>query len=234
MPSWESLWTSTARFRLFGVSHQCVLAGLFLSMLGLIYLKPKVTKDWWFRFVLGLGIVFAECVFVVYPMLKGRFHPRFSLPLHLCDVAALCALTALVKERGPIYDFFFYWAFTGTLLATLTPELTYDFPHIEFFCFFATHALVVFAAFYQSFFKGNFPPKGAYLRVFLAVQVYALGITLVNIWLDSNYLFLRAKPVVASPFDYLGPWPVYVVALDFIFLGLLLLLEAIVARFRKD
>jgi uncharacterized membrane protein YwaF len=32
----------------------------------------------------------------------------------------------------------------------------------------------------------------------------------INLVLDTNYLFLRAKPQGASIMDYFGPWPIYI------------------------
>jgi hypothetical integral membrane protein (TIGR02206 family) len=39
-----------------------------------------------------------------------------------------------------------------------------------------------------------------------------LLMVIVNALLDANYLYLRAKPPGPSIYDYLGPWPWYVLS----------------------
>ena len=39
---------------------------------------------------------------------------------------------------------------------------------------------------------------------------YTLLVAGINLVLDTNYLFLRAKPQGASIMDYFGPWPIYI------------------------
>jgi uncharacterized membrane protein YwaF len=50
--------------------------------------------------------------------------------------------------------------------------------------------------------------------------------TLVDWVLDSNYGYLRAKPAQASLYDYLGPWPWYLLSLEALAVALFLLCYA--------
>jgi uncharacterized membrane protein YwaF len=33
---------------------------------------------------------------------------------------------------------------------------------------------------------------------------------IVNLLLGTNFMYLRHKPSVATPLDWMGPWPVYI------------------------
>jgi hypothetical integral membrane protein (TIGR02206 family) len=219
---------SKTRFLVFGTSHITVL---FLSaVLGcaLVLWARRGCSPWAARltcWALGLTTFLGETAFALFPILEGTWSPTWALPIQLCDVVAFLALPALVTRNQFLVEVLYYWAFTGTLLASLTPEMRYDFPHIEFFCFFASHTLVVVAAAFLVFGLGQRPRKGSFLRVFLAVNVYGVLIVMLNAYLGSNYLFLNQKPQVASPYDYLGPWPFYVVAVDVILLTLMAVLS---------
>lgn len=225
---------SRARFQLFGTSH---IAALVVSLLLGLALVLWARRNGSGRgtgavcWLLGLTIFLGETAFALFPVLDGTWSPTWALPLQLCDVVAFLALPALLTRNQFLVDTLYYWGFTGTLLAALTPEMQYDFPHIEFFCFFASHTLVVVAAALLVFGLGHRPRRGSFLRVFLAVQVYGVLIGLLNSQLGSNYLFLNRKPLVSSPFDYLGPWPVYVIAVDVIFFALM---AALSLPFRGD
>lgn len=225
---------SHTRFVVFGPSHLVVLALSLILGLGLVWWArgrsdgPSTRLVCW---LLGLTIFAGETAFALYPVYEGNWSATWSLPLQLCDVVAFLALPALVTRNQYLVELLYFWGFTGTLLAAVTPELGYDFPHIEFFCFFASHTLVVVAAGFLVFGLGVRPKRGGLLRVFLSIQAYGLITGALNSYLGSNYLFLNRKPYVASPFDYLGPWPIYVVAVDVIFLVLMCLLSL---PFRRD
>jgi uncharacterized membrane protein YwaF len=38
---------------------------------------------------------------------------------------------------------------------------------------------------------------------------WAAFVTPANLALGTNYMYLRHKPAVATPLDWMGPWPVY-------------------------
>ena len=91
--------------------------------------------------------------------------------------------------------------------------------------FFALHGLVVASAAVLVFGLGCRPRPGAAWRVFLVTNAYAAVVGLVDLALDANYLFLCHKPAGATLLDWLGPWPVYLLAADALALVLFLALD---------
>lgn len=232
----EALLHSQLRFQAFGSSHQAVLSLSLLLALALIAwgrLNRRHPAHRWLPRVLGLVIVVAELVFVYYPVYLGTFGWDWGLPLQLCDLTAFIGGAGLVFESAFMLEVGFFLGLSATLLTTATPDLRHDYPHIEFWCFFLTHAFVSVAVAYAVFGLDRRPRPNAGLRVWLAVNAYGLLAILVNLKLGSNYLYICRKPGVNSPFDYLGDWPYYVVALDLLlgaFIAGLTLIARIVPR----
>lgn len=229
----ESLLQSRERFEMFGASHQAVVVLSLLLALVLVRLGRSgrgLSVHRWLPRALGVLIVVSELVFVTYPLYLGNFAASWGLPLQLCDLTALVAGLGLITLDAFALEVGFFLGLSATMLTTLTPDLAHDFPHVEFLCFFLTHALVSVAMLYVAFGLDRRPRPGAALKVWLAVNLYGLVAAEINIVLGSNYLYICRKPPMASPFDWMGPWPWYVVAVDLTLCAILLALAALAAR----
>lgn len=135
------------------------------------------------------------------------------LPLQICDASVfLCALMLLTRSYR-LYEVAYFWAMAGSIAAMLMPDLPHGFPHFSFFVFYLGHSMTVIVVLYATF-AFNFRPQ---LRsAVLATKVtglYALVILVVNVVLDTNYLYLLYKPNAPSLLDYFGQWPWYVLGL---------------------
>lgn len=53
----------------------------------------------------------------------------------------------------------------------------------------------------------------------IGLNIFALLVTPINLYLGSNYLFLMAKPAVKTIYDYLGPWPYYILSIEVAMIG---------------
>jgi hypothetical integral membrane protein (TIGR02206 family) len=141
---------------------------------------------------------------------EGWLTWRTLLPLHLCDAAMVLALLSLLWPRVAAAEILYFWAASGSTLAMLTPDLPWGFPRWEFFVFFGLHGLVLVAAAVLVFGLGLRPRRGAPHRAFLATAALAAVAGTVNVLLGTNFMFLRRKPLAATPLDWMGPWPVYI------------------------
>jgi hypothetical integral membrane protein (TIGR02206 family) len=143
---------------------------------------------------------------------EGWLTWKTLLPLELCDAALVLAVLTLVWPRRPLAELLYFWGTSGTVLAMLTPELSYGFPRWEFVVFFALHGLVFAAALLLVFGLGLRPRPGAPLRAFLVTAAWAALAGAVNLALGTNFMYLRAKPGVPTLLDHMGPWPLYILA----------------------
>ena len=74
---------------------------------------------------------------------------RWSVPLHLTDLATVVTAYAMWSQRQWAYVLTYYWGLVLSVQALISPVLTGpDFPHYQFLGFWAIHLLVVWAAIY--------------------------------------------------------------------------------------
>jgi hypothetical integral membrane protein (TIGR02206 family) len=199
------------RFVLFGTAHLVVLA---------LVLIAAVAGVWLVRRRPAIGVVFGRAVAVALLLVTVAYlavefaRQRLTVwdiaPLHLCDVAIFVAAYALWTRRRSVAEVAYFWGLAGSALATVTPDLRAAFPDSGFIFYFLSHGLVIVAASLLAWGYGLAPRRGAVWRIFLITNAYAAFVGLVNVLAGTNYMYLRAKPTGASPLDWFGPWPVYI------------------------
>jgi hypothetical integral membrane protein (TIGR02206 family) len=204
-------------FKLFGPSHWAVLAATAAVTAGLVLLARRGGSGRAARVLAwGLaGLLLLDQAAVValaaradLPTLKDH------LPFQLCDWVIFACIAALLARHQLAYELAYFWGLGGTLQALLTPDLVADFPHPHFITFQILHAGVVVAVLYLTLGLGMRPRWRSIPRVWLWLQAYVVVTALLDWLLDSNYGYLRGKPGQASLYDYLGPWPYYLLSLE--------------------
>lgn len=161
------------------------------------------------------------------------------LPLHLCTLSVYLTAWMLVTGSQRVYEVVYFWGLGGTTQALLTPDLNQGFPALAFLFFFLGHGLVIVGVFYATIVYRLRPYATSIPRVAAITLTLAAGIFLLNLWLDTNFLYLMAKPSRPSLLDWLGPWPWYwlgllgVGLLSFLILYAPFLLADLVQRRRR-
>lgn len=160
-------------------------------------------------------------------VILGTWSVKYTLPLQLTDVISVVSMLALLTRRRPLVELCYFWAFTATLQAALTPDLAQSFPSIYYFTYFIYHDGAIVAASYLVFGCRMYPRERAYLRVFACTLIWAAVAGIGDILTGGNYMYLRAKPVHNSLLSVLGPWPWYIVATAGVAVAMLFVLDAI-------
>ena len=150
--------------------------------------------------------------YVVAEWRLGALSPWDFLPLHLCDFAIFVAAFALFTRHHGAVELVWFWALTGTLLAVVTPAVSGSFPDWRWILYFAMHGGVIAAALVLVLGCGIRPRPGAAWRAFGWTVAYASVVGIVDLVTGANFLWLRAKPPQPTLLDWLGPWPVYILA----------------------
>jgi hypothetical integral membrane protein (TIGR02206 family) len=198
-------------FVAFGPAHLAAL--LFVGVLGgglarLVRARPATALP--VRALLIVGIASFLGFELSVAAREGWLTWKTLLPLELCDAAMVLAVATLTWPSRPAAEILYFWASSGSTLAMLTPELPWGFPRWEFFVFFGLHGLVLVATLVLVFGLGLRPRPGAPLRAFAATAAWAAFVGSVDVVLDANYMYLRHKPIAATPLDWMGPWPLYI------------------------
>jgi len=234
-------------FRLFGPSHLAVLGATAAVTAGLVVLArrsrplagaPQLRAGGGTggagdaTLVTGLPRAIAWCLAalllldeIVVAALAAHADPatfKDHLPFQLCDWVIVACAAALVWRHRTAYELAYFWGLSGTLQALLTPDLAEDFPSLHFITFQLLHASVVVAVLYLTLGLGMRPRPRSILHAWLWLQAYVAVTALIDWLLAANYGYLLRKPVQASLYDYLGPWPYYLLSLEALALVLFL------------
>jgi hypothetical integral membrane protein (TIGR02206 family) len=163
----------------------------------------------------------------------GTWAVEYSLPLQLTDAVSLAAIVALLTGRQVFIELVYFWAFSASLQALLTPDLSNTFPDVFYFTYFLYHVGSVLAAFLLVFGCRIYPRPDSLWRVYAITLAFTAISGAGDLITGGNYMYLRSKPVHNSLLSLMGPWPVYIVAgaaLGLILFGALTAIAAAVAR----
>lgn len=172
-----------------------------------------------FASILGISIFIVKIIelFIRYTFYSESIHQL--LPLHLCNIALIFAIISMIFKYNCLFQLVFYFSI-GAFFAIIFPESIphfYDFRNISFFL---THFFIIFATWYEIIhFKFRPNLRGLTLS-FIFLNIFVLLSFKVNSLFNTNFMFTNTKPNIASPLNYLGPWPYYIVVSEFIFIFL--------------
>jgi hypothetical integral membrane protein (TIGR02206 family) len=161
---------------------------------------------------LGGALALAVLPLQVLYFTPGYWDPARTLPVQLCDLAAVVAVVALWTHRQWAVALTYYWGITLTTQAVITPDLAADFPDPIFLLFWVMHIGTVWAAVHLTWTRGIHPDWHGYGLAVAVTAAWAVLVFCLNLAMGSNYGYLNAKPGAATALDLLGPWPWYVLA----------------------
>jgi hypothetical integral membrane protein (TIGR02206 family) len=200
-------------FAPFGLSHDVVIVvvavvAATLVALGRRYRGTPIER----RLSSALALVFGGLLVAVevYWLLPWQGGIKYSLPLQLCDLAAMAGIWGLWSYSSTAFALTYFWGLTLTSQAFVSPELTGpDFPSLQFFSFFGVHSLVLCSAVYLTWGVGLRPDWLSYRTAVLITIAWGVAMFAINRVAGTYYGFLNRKPTVPSLLDALGPWPWY-------------------------
>ncbi len=195
------------------IEHVAVLAATLLLCLAAALTPPRRPGGAWLTTarVLAVVLVANEITIRIVLLADRDWNWDTDLPLQLSDAALVAAAVALWTPRPPrlAYELAYFWAFSATLQAVLTPDLRQGPDNYFFWAFFIAHSGVLIAASYLSWGRGLAPEPGAVKRVLLATLAWTCVAAAGTLATGGNYMFLRERPVGGSLLDLFGPWPWY-------------------------
>jgi hypothetical integral membrane protein (TIGR02206 family) len=208
-----------APFQLFGPWHLAALSSILLLNLWLIVrgnrLGAAARRKW--RYGLAAVLLIDEAILHAWRAGTGQWSLQTMLPLHLCSVLIFLSAVMLIRKDKRVYEFAYLLGIAGATQALLTPDAgPYGFPHFRAFQVMISHGSIVTAAVYMTAVEGFRPMWASLRRVLIGTNLYMLAVGLVNVLLDSNYLFIAHKPETASLMDVLPAWPWYIPFLELI------------------
>jgi hypothetical integral membrane protein (TIGR02206 family) len=159
--------------------------------------------------------------------IRGTWSVRFTLPLQLTDAVSVTAIIALWTRRIVFVELAYYWSFTASLQATLTPDLGVTFPNVLYFTYFIYHVGAIVAAAFLVHGLRIYPRPHSIWRVYAATLVWAAIAGTADVITGGNYMYLAWKPAHDSLLSVLGPWPWYIAGAAGVGLMMLVVVAAI-------
>jgi hypothetical integral membrane protein (TIGR02206 family) len=213
-----------ASFQHYGISHLLALAITVVAAVIMVrFMRSDVLEKvkTRVRYIFGSLLIIVVLMdpvltFLRYGVNDTGWHIFWnsSLPLYLCDVVSIVAALALFTRNYKLAEVAYLWGLAGTTQGLLTPTLAYDWDTLEYYSFFLQHSGVPIAAITLVWGMGIVPRKGAFRRIIIWSWAYMALVIGLNFLMKQNYGFLSGKPDFSTMFDYMGPYPYYLLTLQ--------------------
>ncbi len=186
-----------------------------ISFLLIFYKKKEVDKKAQFLKFLGFSFIIAFLISNSIGIYNGTWNIQDNLPLHLCRISFIISIIVLFTRKQWMYEWVLFLAIPSGLHSMLTPELTKGVSDWFYFEYYLVHAGLIFVPLFLTIVMGMKTRVDAWWKTLLRVQIPVVLIMPFNFLIDSNYMFLKAKPLVDNPL-LIGEWPTYIIFLELI------------------
>ena len=162
-----------------------------------------------------MGIVVALEFFLIqyYYIQQGIWTVQDSLPFHLCRLMWFLSLFAILARKQIAFELLLFVGMIGGIHSMFTPEFTHGISPILMLDYFIVHGGLILIPLYCVFVLGMRPRKNAWYKSILYLQIFVVGVALIDYFLGANYMYLVLKPEVENPF-LIGNWPYYIIGLE--------------------
>jgi len=219
----------------FSDPHLAALLTMVIGIAASVWGARRHPGPWMRWFSLGLAaLIFAGWIGeYVADVILGTWSVQYSLPLQLTDAVSAVSIVALLTQRQMFVELAYFWSYTASLQAVLTPDLGagQNFPSVYYFTYFTYHVGAIIAASYLVFGCHLYPRPGAVWKVFWITLAWTAIAGAGDLITGGNYMYLRSKPVHHSLLNLMGPWPLYIVGGVALGLALLLLVAGLTRAF---
>jgi hypothetical integral membrane protein (TIGR02206 family) len=221
--------------RQFSTAHLAALGVLAVAAVLAVWMPRRHPGPWlrWAAWAIAAAVFAGWGGEYVAEVIVGTWTVQYSLPLQLTDAVSLVAILALLTGRQLFVELLYFWAFSASLQAVLTPDLSNTFPDVFYFTYFLYHIGSLVATCFLVFGCGRYPRPGAMWRVYALTFVWTAIAGLGDVITGGNYMYLARKPIHNSLLNVMGPWPVYIFAGAALALVMFLALNAIADAARR-
>lgn len=193
------------------------LLSSFFSIALLLFLlrKQSLKIKEIFRKALAFAFILAYLITLITTLRNGTWNIQDHLPLHLCRISFIICFITLLSKTQWMYEWCLFLAIPAGFHSLLTPELTNGTSNWFFFDYYFVHAGMLLVPLYLTLIMKMRPRKRAWIHTFYRLQIPIVFIFPLNFIINSNYMYLKAKPIVENPL-LIGQWPYYILVLELI------------------
>lgn len=206
--------TGMQGFELFSTEHLITLVLFFGLCLFLIFFRKKLKPHqnvikWTIFWILPACEISSH----VWRILTDQWDVG-DLPLHMCSMSSFLAMYLFLKKNVKGFYVLYFIGSLPAILAMVTPEMTYVFPHFHFIEYFLHHSAIPIAVLYFILFEGYRVPFKSIPFTYLFVNIVAVPIFLLNILLDTNFFYLAAPTDSKTILSFFGSGIWYYINLE--------------------
>lgn len=200
-------------FSLFTPAHfaPVILAAL---VIWLIYKKQDSLRqskhEETLRYILGFALIICDMSYYWRLVGMPSLGPNAveNLPIGVCAWTVIFASFMMVGKSQNLFDIIYFWLFSGSLFALITPTvITYTGPtRFRYYQFWLEHTLGYIAVFYMIFVHKMRPTIRSGVKSYIALWCMVIFAYWVNSMIPgANYLYMARPEAAPSVLDILPP-----------------------------
>ncbi len=185
----------------------------FLVFGSLIWLGRKALElgfELKFRYLLAGIFIIREVFLFAYIVRSGLFTFQDSLPLHFCGISYIILVFFLIQPKAFLFEFLLMLSLGGAIQSFVTPELTHGYSPYFIIDYYFSHGAIIFVPLYAIFVFKMKPRHKSWIRVWLFGNLVLGLVYLLNLALESNYIYLMRAPDADNPL-ILHPYPMHLI-----------------------
>ncbi|SFK60412.1 conserved hypothetical integral membrane protein TIGR02206 [Halobacillus dabanensis] len=195
-------------FTTFGYSHLVMLA-IYVVVSLLIFIRHDTWKQSNFshnliRISLLSLLILSEISYQTWSIIHGVWGDGSHLPLHLCGIASLLGVLALITYHPKLIKITYFIGLFPAAIAMVTPDLPHDYQHYRFWKFFVHHMAISWTSLFLIVATSVKITRKDLLESFFYLVLYSFFIIGFNRFFQTNYLYLEGPPIVGTPLDWMG------------------------------
>jgi hypothetical integral membrane protein (TIGR02206 family) len=201
-------------FQLFSLTHVVTLLLFFLAAAAMVKWFGKSRNSRWIGTFLVFVLCASEISYQIWSLVNGNWTIQSTLPLHLCSISTFIGVYLYFQRDSKFFYLFLYIGFIPPILALLTPDNPYSFPHYRYIKYFLHHMaipLMVLFLFYHDRYQVR---KSSIFYGLGLLNCLAVPIFILNKVSGSNYFFLAGPPEGTTPLLWFGDGIVYIINLE--------------------
>ncbi|MEH7073856.1 YwaF family protein [Neobacillus drentensis] len=206
--------TGMQNFELFSTAHIGWLVLFFAACFVLVLLRKNREKyQRTLKWTLFLLLPACEISLQLWLILTKQWEAS-NLPLQLCSLSSFLAMLLFLKKNNKVFYLLYFIGILPPILAMVTPEMAYTFPHFRFIEYFLHHSVIPLASFYFILYEGYRVPKHAIFFSFVTVNLIAVPIYFLNLLLGTNFFYLASPTEAKTILTFFGSGIMYYINLE--------------------
>ncbi|WP_079504995.1 YwaF family protein [Mesobacillus jeotgali] len=206
--------TGMQGFELFSAEHLVTLGLFFAVCLVLVLFRRQIRPHKnVLKWVIFWTLVACQISHQSWLILTGQWQIG-DLPLQLCSMSSFLAMYVFLRQDIKGFYVLYFIGSLPAILAMVTPEMIYTFPHIDYIEYFLNHSAIPIAVLYFILFEGYRIPRKAILFAYLVVNTVAVPIFIFNFMFDTNFFYLASPTESKTILSFFGNGIMYYLNLE--------------------